>query len=128
MESIILPARSRHAIARREPNLLAPGRQPLAGVRLRQEWIAKGLARVISPIPGYSLSVGVSGVVTTDADGRGYAAVAGGYWRTDEQNIVSGSDEFTIVAAFKSAAGIENGGRSLYVERPNATQIVSWES
>ena len=124
MAALVIPAKSRLAIARREPNLLVPGRQPLAGVRLRQEWIAKGLARVISPIPGYSLSVGVSGVVTTDADGRGYAAVAGGYWRTDEQNIVSGSDEFTIVAAFKSAAGIENGGRSLYVERPNATQIV----
>ena len=124
MGALWLPSDDELVVAQREPNLLVPGRQPLAGVRLRQEWIAKGLARVISPIPGYSLSVGVSGVVTTDADGRGYAAVAGGYWRTDEQNIVSGSDEFTIVAAFKSAAGIEDGGRSLYVERPDATQIV----
>ena len=57
MSSIILPARSRHAIARREPNLLVPGKKPVGSVTV--DWsnpLTRGLTHYWALLPAARLT------------------------------------------------------------------------
>lgn len=101
-------------------------RQPRGvGLDLSERWKSLGLVKVYTP---GRHALAISGAATTVATphGLGFSASAASASFSDpaSPSLVSGAQNWTILAAFATTQATAANGRCIYAERPDATQII----